>query len=61
MSQAAIDDVAAQLAAEDIRITVAQAGEALMVTVDGTAWSRPHTWLVVFLAFLRSGYCVAIR
>lgn len=61
MSQAAIDDVVARLAAEDIWITVTPSGEALLVDVDETAWSQPHTWLTIFLEFLRSGYCASIR
>lgn len=51
----------ARLAAEGIDVTVTRSGEALVITVDATEWSEPHTWLVVFLAFLRSGYCVTIR
>lgn len=61
MSQAAIDDVVAWLAREGIHATAVPVGESLHVEVLGTVWSQPHTWLVIFLAFLRDGYCVAIR
>lgn len=61
MSRAAIDEVVERLAAEDIRIVVTPSGEALFVDVLETGWSQPHTWLTIFLEFLRSGYCVTIR
>lgn len=61
MGRAAIDDVVQRLAGEGIRISVRAAGEGLAVEVISTAWSWPHTLLVIFLEFLRSGYGVTIR
>lgn len=61
MSQVAIDDVVARLSREGIHVTTVPVGESLHVEVLGTVWSQPHTWLRVFMEFLRSGYCVTIR
>ena len=57
---ARIGPACARLAAEGIRVTVGSNGDVLVVNVHRTAWSWPHTWLRVFMEFLRINYCVKI-
>jgi hypothetical protein len=56
----AIKEATARLAREGIHISARAASEGLQVEVGSTEWSWPHTWLVIFLEFLRFGYGVRI-